>query len=116
MEPGLIDRWTGSFRVDSLGRHEYTIEGWVDRFRTWLRDLSKKVDAGQDVASELLEGAELVQQAAGRASGAEADWLRRRAGVLKGQEDQAAQRPGRARPPARRGDGALPRSPRRPDL
>jgi starch synthase (maltosyl-transferring) len=84
------DRWSGVFRVDSLGRFEYTIEAWVDRFRTWLRDLSKKVDAGQDVASELLEGAEFVQQAAGRARGPEADWLRHRAGVLRGQEDQAA--------------------------
>src|SRR5262245_14216428 len=40
------DRWSGAFRVDSVGRHEYTIEVWVDRFRTWLRDLSKKTEAG----------------------------------------------------------------------
>jgi starch synthase (maltosyl-transferring) len=90
MEPGPNDRWTGVFRVDALGRYEYAIEAWADRFRTWLRDLSKKVDAGQDVTSELLEGAEFVQQAAGRANGPEADWLRRRAGVLKGEEDQTA--------------------------
>jgi starch synthase (maltosyl-transferring) len=90
MEPGVNDRWTGVFRVDSLGRHEYTIEAWVDRFGTWVRDLSKKTQAGQDVASELLEGAELVQQAAGRARGPEADWFRQRASVLRGQGDQPA--------------------------
>ncbi len=90
MVSGVNDRWSGVFRVDSLGRHEYTIEAWVDRFRTWLRDLSKKTQAGQDVASELLEGAEFVQQAAGRARGPEAEWFRQRAGVLKGQEVQAA--------------------------
>ncbi len=90
MSPLVNDRWSASFRVESIGRHEYTIEAWADRFRTWLRDLGKKVDAGQDVASELLEGAELVRQAAGRAKGPEADWLNGRAGVLRGREDQAA--------------------------
>src|SRR5262249_19771988 len=67
MQPGVNDRWAGVFRVDSLGRHEYTIEAWVDRFRTWLRDLSRKTEAGQDVASELLEGAQFLQQAVDRA-------------------------------------------------
>ena len=38
-------------------RYEYTVEGWVDRFATWRRELAAKVEAGQDVASELLEGA-----------------------------------------------------------
>jgi starch synthase (maltosyl-transferring) len=83
MEPGANDRWTGVFRVDSLGQHEYTIEAWVDHFRTWLRDLSKKSEAGQDVASELLEGAHFIQQAADRTRGPEADWLRRRADTLR---------------------------------
>src|SRR5262245_54496957 len=29
MQPGVNDRWSGSFRVGALGRHEYTIEAWV---------------------------------------------------------------------------------------
>src|SRR4029453_6823733 len=57
------DRWQGSFVVDALGRYEYTVDGWVDRFASWRRDLSKKVGAGQDVSSELLEGAALVSAA-----------------------------------------------------
>ena len=48
-------------------RYEYTVEGWVDRFATWRRDLIKKVDAGQDVASELLEGSALIRETAARA-------------------------------------------------
>ena len=55
------DRWTARFVVTELGRYEYTIEGWIDRFATWRLELSKKVAAEQDVASELLEGAALVE-------------------------------------------------------
>ena len=60
------DRWQGSFIVDALGRYEYTVDAWVDRFASWRRDLSKKVGAGQDVSSELLEGAALVSAAIDR--------------------------------------------------
>jgi len=55
------DRWEGAFVVDALGRYEYTIEGWIDRFASWRHELSKKVGAGQDVSSELLEGAAIVE-------------------------------------------------------
>jgi len=54
------DRWEGTFVVDALGRYEYTVEGWIDRFASWRHELSKKVGAGQDVSSELLEGAAIV--------------------------------------------------------
>ena len=56
------DRWRAPFTVDALGEYEYTIEAWIDRFETWRLELSKKVGAGQDVSSELLEGAAIVRQ------------------------------------------------------
>jgi starch synthase (maltosyl-transferring) len=58
------DRWTASFVVETVGRYEYTVEAWIDRFGTWLKGLIAKAEAGQDVSGELLEGAELVQSAA----------------------------------------------------
>ncbi|HEY3162243.1 MAG TPA: alpha-1,4-glucan--maltose-1-phosphate maltosyltransferase [Vicinamibacterales bacterium] len=61
------DRWEATFVVTELGEYEYTIEAWVDRFGSWLKGLVAKADAGQDVSSELLEGAELIQQAAATA-------------------------------------------------
>jgi starch synthase (maltosyl-transferring) len=61
------DQWAGSFKVDRAGRWIYTVEAWTDRFGTWRSELQKKVGAGQDVSSELLEGAELVDAAARRA-------------------------------------------------
>jgi starch synthase (maltosyl-transferring) len=63
------DVWSGEFSVDQVGCYEYTIEAWVDRFATWRNALVAKVAAGQDVASELLEGAALVREAVGRAGG-----------------------------------------------
>src|SRR5439155_16586858 len=47
--PGT-DEWTAMFAVDTIGWHEYSIAAWVDRFRTWRRDLEIKAAAGQDVA------------------------------------------------------------------
>jgi starch synthase (maltosyl-transferring) len=60
MEPAGNDRWRGQFTVDALGEFEYTVEGWVDRFETWRHELSKKFGAGQDVSSEMIEGAAIV--------------------------------------------------------
>src|SRR5437773_11660935 len=42
------DRWTASFTVGAVGTHFYTIRGWPDPFRSWRRDLKKRVQAGQD--------------------------------------------------------------------
>ena len=67
MRPLDNDRWQGTFSVDTLGRYEYTIEAWVDRFASWRRDLSKKAGAGQDVSLELVEGAAIVGAAVDRA-------------------------------------------------
>ena len=82
MSPRGNDRWTGSFPVSQLGWYEYTVQGWIDGFATWRRDLAKRVDAQQDVASELLEGVELIRKLAGSAAAADGDWLRGRAAAI----------------------------------
>ncbi|HEY3101341.1 MAG TPA: alpha-1,4-glucan--maltose-1-phosphate maltosyltransferase [Methylomirabilota bacterium] len=61
------DRWAGSFALTDNARWVYTIEALADPFRSWLADLAKRVEAQQDVASELAEGVALVRAAAGRA-------------------------------------------------
>jgi starch synthase (maltosyl-transferring) len=67
MEPLANDRWCGRFTVGPVGAALYTLEGWIDPLGSWRRDLEKKVKAGLDVSVELLQGAELIRQAAGRA-------------------------------------------------
>lgn len=77
------DRWQGSFAVARPGFHSYTIEAWVNPFKTWRRDLDKKIQAGQDISVDLLVGAELVESAASRASGKERKQIKEFALFLK---------------------------------
>ena len=70
------DRWTGRFRPDRVGRWRYTIEAWTDRFGSWRDDVTKKRDAGQDLALELVEGEHLVRAAIRHAATADATRLR----------------------------------------
>jgi len=81
MWPLENDRWRGEFTVDELGRYHCTVEGWIDGFRTWRRDLQKRTSAGQDVHVELVTGAELIESAADRAMGEDRErlvqWARR---------------------------------------
>jgi starch synthase (maltosyl-transferring) len=76
------DRWRAGFRVEALGEYVYTIEAWVDPFKTWRRDLEKRVAAGQDVRVDLQIGADLVRDAATRAAGESRSGLERGVEVL----------------------------------
>ena len=71
------DRWVARFRPDRVGRWRYTIEAWTDPFESWCEDLTKKRQAGQDVAVELLEGAQLVEAATLHAAKPDARRLRK---------------------------------------
>ncbi|GAC1492168.1 MAG: alpha-1,4-glucan--maltose-1-phosphate maltosyltransferase [Vulcanimicrobiaceae bacterium] len=73
MQPVGNDRFRGTLTVDTIGRHEYTIEAWPDAFATWRRDVGKKLAAGQDVARELAEGRALLHAAAGRSDATQGD-------------------------------------------
>jgi starch synthase (maltosyl-transferring) len=85
------DRWRGEFLVSEVGRYRYTIEGWVSRFRTWRTDLRKRLEAGQDLRVDLLIGADLIEDAAGRAPAAEAKRLRAWARQLREPAEGASQ-------------------------
>src|SRR5271165_1956785 len=58
------DRWTASFRVGELGRYGFKVQGWVDHFQTWHRDLLKRIAAEADSPVDYLIGADLVAEAA----------------------------------------------------
>jgi starch synthase (maltosyl-transferring) len=88
MRPLVNDRWRGEFRVSRLGLYRYSIESWVDHFHTWVRDLVRRLDAGQDVTVDLQIGAELVVAAAGRAQGVDGRALREAARALTGRQGE----------------------------
>ncbi|MBB3007779.1 alpha-1,4-glucan--maltose-1-phosphate maltosyltransferase [Cupriavidus alkaliphilus] len=69
MQPGINDRWEGSFPLVALGRHEFTVEAWRDTYASWLDEIGKKRAAGLNVALETEEGARLVADALLRPAG-----------------------------------------------
>lgn len=75
LNPVGNDRWEARLPLVQNGRYEFVVEAWVDAFLTWRHGLEKKHAAGVNVATELLEGAALVQKAAQRASAADAGRL-----------------------------------------
>jgi starch synthase (maltosyl-transferring) len=76
MQPLGNDRWRGAFNLTQLGVYRYTIEGWIDLYKSWRSDLLKRIEARQDISVDLLAGAQLVEAAARRANGVDAQRLR----------------------------------------
>src|SRR3546814_421328 len=58
------DRWRGEVAIGRQAPHEFTIIAWRDLFATWQDEVRRKCEAGQGVASEVKEGAHLLEQAA----------------------------------------------------
>jgi len=67
MTPQGNDLWTAEFLLTGCGRYSFYVEAWPDAYRTWASELSRRLEAGQDVRSALLEGAALLREAAIRA-------------------------------------------------
>src|SRR5437879_6503759 len=51
MAPLVNDRWRAEFPVTELGTYVFTVESWVDPFETWGRQLAKRMQAGQEIAT-----------------------------------------------------------------
>ena len=85
------DRWRAEFPVAELGSYRYTIEGWIDPFTTWRNDLVKRFKAQQDLRTEFLIGAKLLQEAGERASGDDSRQLAEWARVLEQDAAQSSQ-------------------------
>ena len=83
MRPLGNDRWRGSFTVGEVGRYRYTVRAWVDQFKSWRRDLAKKVQAGQEVSVDLEIGARLITEASRRASAPEQEKMSLWAATLR---------------------------------
>lgn len=90
MVPSVNDVWRAAFPVTDLGDYYYKVQAWVDRFRSWRRAMEKKLAAEQDVAVDLLVGAELVAEAAARASGGDRKTLADWATELRGEIETAS--------------------------
>jgi starch synthase (maltosyl-transferring) len=103
MTPFPNDMWAARFTADRLGSWVFTIQAWVDHFDTWCADLRKRLDAQpdpsdpvkrdlppQDIPLAFNIGAQLIDQAAARASGADARHLKNVATSLRWMADRKA--------------------------
>ncbi len=86
------DRWRASFVVTDIGRYRYSLTAWVDHFTSWHRDLVKRLDAGQDVAIDLLIGADLIEEASQRAKGEDAKTLETLANTLRSDKKKTSEK------------------------
>ena len=76
MRRGDNDRWHGEFQATVLGPAELAILAYPDRIETWRDELTKKVGAGLEVSSELLEGFQIVEETYSRASDPDAEAMK----------------------------------------
>ena len=89
MKPLVNDIWQGEFPLTELGCYCYTIEAWIDRFRTWQRDVKVKAEAGLELQVEFLIGAALIAEAGKRAAPRDAQGLAEWARALSEPKDLA---------------------------
>ena len=84
IDPSLgVDRFAGSFEVDGIGRWQWQIEAFIDRFATWRGELERKLAAGEtELAPELEEGAAILVLAREHARGADAALIAAAAATL----------------------------------
>lgn len=58
------DTWRASFVTSEKGVYLFTVKAWIDHLDTWYDGFRKKAAAGVDTPVELLEGAQLLRDAA----------------------------------------------------
>ncbi|MDF3981762.1 DUF3416 domain-containing protein [Luteibacter sp. PPL201] len=89
MVPVNNDIHAARFTPTRIGRHEFRIEAWHDRFGSYHHELEVKHAAGVDVTLELEEGRLMVEARARDASGPKAKALRQLAAAVSKAEGEA---------------------------
>ncbi len=80
--PGL-DRWGGRFTPRVRGIHRFKVVAWVDHFSSLAHGTARKLAAGQDVRSELLQAATMLETLATSGPRREAELLTAAASRLR---------------------------------
>ncbi|XLS27737.1 alpha-1,4-glucan--maltose-1-phosphate maltosyltransferase [Flavobacteriaceae bacterium M23B6Z8] len=76
MTPKGNDVWEAEFSVEKQGYYTYYIEGWVDYALNWQHGIERKIEDGQKVTSELLEGVEYIDTILSKANPDEQNYLK----------------------------------------
>ncbi len=87
LEHDSNDEWEASFTVEKLGVYYFSVWAWNDPFFTWQYDIEKKYQAGQDITVEMQIGVRLIESAAERADGFDAEELQLKARRITSETD-----------------------------
>ena len=82
VNPGL-DRWGGRFVPEARGTHRFKVLAWIDHYASLAHGTMRKVAADQDVTSELLQAAAMLEADAAGAPRQEAELLAEAAARLR---------------------------------
>lgn len=83
MQDHQNDEWRGSFQVSKQGTYQYRIQAWVDYALNWQHGIERKIEDGQKVTSELLEGIEYLNEVMTSANASEKKFLKQCATSFK---------------------------------
>jgi starch synthase (maltosyl-transferring) len=75
MSQGENNVWQASFLVEKQGFYYYKIQGWVDYALNWQHGIERKIDDGQQVTSELLEGVQYLHKVSNNTTKTERNYL-----------------------------------------
>ena len=81
------DEWQASFMVDKQGFYSYKVQAWVDYALNWRYGLIRKINDGQYVSSELLEGAEYIKAILKKVNADDKAYLQRLHKLFKNEDD-----------------------------
>ncbi|KOY52197.1 alpha-1,4-glucan--maltose-1-phosphate maltosyltransferase [Polaribacter dokdonensis] len=80
------DVYSASFTTAKQGYYTYKLQGWVDYALNWQHGIERKIDDHQHVSSELLEGAELLNNIKGKLSKDEKAYLTHLKNIFKNKD------------------------------
>lgn len=75
MSPAGNDTWKAEFTVEKQGFYSYYVEGWIDHALHWQDSITRKIEDGQQVSSELLEGAVYIEALLDRVKAPEKNYI-----------------------------------------
>jgi starch synthase (maltosyl-transferring) len=90
MKPLSNDRWEAFFRTDEMGWYEYTLQGWVDHFKSWQKGIELKYEANQEIHVEMKIGELMMQSARERADASHKSKLDQWINFINGVENNPA--------------------------
>jgi starch synthase (maltosyl-transferring) len=84
MQQTVNDRWQASIIPERVGRYEFGVEAWFDKYGTFSHELDLKSKAGADITLEIAEGRELLGRAHAEARASDGEAIHRTLTALMG--------------------------------